>query len=274
MRSNRSVPGSTSRCRSGSSVRWRSATPSLVATSPSTSSTWPSAGSWRRCCGSLRRSPSVRRSRSSAATPTARSPSTPPCDRRSCCATRATLLPIDPSTTGRVAVLGRLAGLRNLGDGGSSDVRSSSVVTALAGLRAVFGDDRVVHDDTDASIAAGADLAVVVVGYTKDDEGEYMGAADMAQLERRAVPADRPSRSRRRRPDGAVRTDGPRPSDVRRPAGRRIVDAASATERGRDGARRGSGVAATVRRGRGAHPPRRLPRATAWSWWWSAGRPS
>ena len=92
------------------------------------------------------------------------------------------LLPIDPATTSRVAVLGRLAGLRNLGDGGSSDVRSSSVVTALAGLRTVFGDDRIVHHDTDASIAADADLTVVVVGYTKDDEGEYMGASDMAQL--------------------------------------------------------------------------------------------
>ncbi len=92
------------------------------------------------------------------------------------------LLPIDPSTTGRVAVLGRLADLRNLGDGGSSDVRSSSVVTALDGLRAAFGDDRVVHHAADASIAEGADLAVVVVGYTKDDEGEYMGASDMAQL--------------------------------------------------------------------------------------------
>ena len=79
-------------------------------------------------------------------------------------------------------MLGRLAGLRNLGDGGSSDVRSSSVVTALAGLRAVFGDDRIVHHENDASIAVGADVAIVVVGYTKDDEGEYMGASDIEQL--------------------------------------------------------------------------------------------
>ena len=52
----------------------------------------------------------------------------------------------------------------------------------MDGLRAAFGDDRVVHHAADASIAEGADLAVVVVGYTKDDEGEYMGASDMAQL--------------------------------------------------------------------------------------------
>ena len=41
---------------------------------------------------------------------------------------------------------------------------------------------------TDASIAEGADLAVVVVGYTKDDEGEYMGASDMAQLSAELFP--------------------------------------------------------------------------------------
>ncbi len=87
-----------------------------------------------------------------------------------------------------MAVLGRLAGVRNLGDGGSSDVRSSSVVTALAGLRAAFGDERIVHHATDASIAADADVAVVVVGYTKDDEGEYMGASDMQQLSAELFP--------------------------------------------------------------------------------------
>jgi beta-glucosidase len=84
------------------------------------------------------------------------------------------LLPVDVSTIGSVAVLGRLAARRNLGDGGSSDVKSSSVVTPLDGLRTTFGADRVVFDETDATIAAGTDLVIVVVGYTKDDEGEYI----------------------------------------------------------------------------------------------------
>ncbi len=136
------------------------------------------------------------------------------------------LLPIDPATTSRVAVLGRLAGLRNLGDGGSSDVRSSSVVTALAGLRTVFGDDRIVHHDTDASIAADADLTVVVVGYTKDDEGEYMGASDMAQLaptcsRRSSTPSSEPARrwSRSIRQAGPIRPRClPRTATVRRRA--------------------------------------------------------
>jgi beta-glucosidase len=82
------------------------------------------------------------------------------------------LLPVDPKAVGRVAVLGRLAALRNLGDGGSSDVKASMVVTPLDGLRELFAD--VVHADSDVSIVDGADLVVVVVGYTKDDEGEYI----------------------------------------------------------------------------------------------------
>ena len=92
------------------------------------------------------------------------------------------LLPVDPASTARVAVLGRLASLRNLGDGGSSDVRASEVVTPLDGLRAAFGRDRVVHDDTDVSIVDGADVVVVVVGYTKDDEGEYIDNTATAAL--------------------------------------------------------------------------------------------
>jgi beta-glucosidase len=84
------------------------------------------------------------------------------------------LLPVDPDTVGRVAVLGRLATLRNLGDGGSSDVRASNVVTPLEGIRRAFVDSEVVHAEADAAIVDGADLVVVVVGYTKDDEGEYI----------------------------------------------------------------------------------------------------
>jgi beta-glucosidase len=98
------------------------------------------------------------------------------------------LLPVDPAGAGTVAVLGRLAALRNLGDGGSSDVRSSHVVTALDGLRAAFGPDRVVHDAGDASIAEGADLVIVVVGYTKDDEGEFVDAVGTRPLIEKLFP--------------------------------------------------------------------------------------
>ena len=98
------------------------------------------------------------------------------------------LLPLDASSIGRVAVLGRLAAVRNLGDGGSSDVRSTQVVTALDGLRSRFGAERVVHADDDASIAADAEVVVVVVGYTKADEGECIQAAGTDELGRTIFP--------------------------------------------------------------------------------------
>jgi beta-glucosidase len=94
----------------------------------------------------------------------------------------AALLPIDPATTGLIAVVGRLAAARNLGDGGSSDVKSSAVVTVVDGLRGALGDARVAHADDDVTIVDGADVAVVVVGYTKDDEGEYIDQQGTAAL--------------------------------------------------------------------------------------------
>lgn len=77
----------------------------------------------------------------------------------------------------RLAVLGRLAGVVNTGDNGSSRVRAPYVVTVLEGLRRVFG-DVLTGDEGDlvgaAEAAAAADVAVVVVGYTAAEEGEYI----------------------------------------------------------------------------------------------------
>ena len=96
------------------------------------------------------------------------------------------LLPIDASALTSVAVIGRLADVANTGDHGSSDVRSPEVVTVLAGLTAALAPGvRLKHlPDDDAQAAAAtardADLAIVVVGYTAADEGEYLGADSMA----------------------------------------------------------------------------------------------
>ncbi len=90
-------------------------------------------------------------------------------------------LPIDAGAIGRVTVVGRLAAVPNLGDGGSSDVWAPSAVTPLEGLRAALepGVEVVHHEGADpaaaAEVAADADVTVVVVGYTKADEGEYIG---------------------------------------------------------------------------------------------------
>lgn len=113
------------------------------------------------------------------------------------------VLPLDARSLGSVAVLGRLADLPNTGDHGSSDVRPPDVVTPLAGLRAGLpGVD--VHHITDADPAAaaeraaGADVAVLVVGYTARDEGEYVGADTFGRPELRALypePADEEERA-------------------------------------------------------------------------------
>lgn len=86
----------------------------------------------------------------------------------------------------RVAVLGRLADTVNLGDGGSSDVWDLDCHTVLDGVRAVA--QEALHDDgTDvtraAEVARGADVALVVVGYTAADEGEFIGAIDEPDLQ-------------------------------------------------------------------------------------------
>jgi beta-glucosidase len=88
-------------------------------------------------------------------------------------------LPLDRTKVRKLAVLGRLATLENTGDNGSSRVRPPSVVTPLGGLQAYLGDGAVVtgdESDLDAARAAAndADAVVVVVGYTAEDEGEYI----------------------------------------------------------------------------------------------------
>ncbi|HXR45435.1 MAG TPA: glycoside hydrolase family 3 C-terminal domain-containing protein, partial [Pseudolysinimonas sp.] len=90
------------------------------------------------------------------------------------------VLPIDPAKTTSIALIGRLATVANTGDHGSSDVRTPHVVTAEEGLRSAFraATITVVDDDAPeaaARAAAAADVALVVAGYTADDEGEYVG---------------------------------------------------------------------------------------------------
>jgi len=80
----------------------------------------------------------------------------------------------------RLAVIGKLADTPNTGDGGSSNTRPAYVVTPLQGLREALG-EKVKVDYADGSnleyatrVAKGADMVVLVVGYTHLDEGEYI----------------------------------------------------------------------------------------------------
>ena len=97
------------------------------------------------------------------------------------------LLPLGLPPGGSVALIGALADTVNLGDGGSSDVWAPSVVTVADGLRSALPTGSVHEDDgTDldraAAVAAASDVALVVVGYTKVDEGEYIGEFATAHL--------------------------------------------------------------------------------------------
>lgn len=88
-------------------------------------------------------------------------------------------LPLVPEGLRRLAVFGRIANKENTGDEGSSKVRAPYVVTPLQGLRDTYGENVVDYaDDADTSQAAQraekADAAIVVVGYTANDEGEYL----------------------------------------------------------------------------------------------------
>lgn len=88
-------------------------------------------------------------------------------------------LPLDPSALRTLAVIGALAAVPNLGDRGSSNVRPPYAVTPLEGLRAALPDTEIVHvEDEDpakaAEVARDADAAILVVGLTAREEGEYI----------------------------------------------------------------------------------------------------
>ena len=97
------------------------------------------------------------------------------------------VLPLALGEGSSLALLGRLATAVNLGDGGSSDVWAPEVVTAADGLRdGLPGVEVLVDDGADpeaaAALAASADVAVVVVGYTRLDEGEFIGEFNSGAL--------------------------------------------------------------------------------------------
>jgi len=100
------------------------------------------------------------------------------------------LLPLDRTKLRRIAVVGELAGRKNLGDHGSSYVSPPYTVTPLDGIQTI-GDrvetDPILSDtpspDQLARIAS-ADAAIVVVGLTTKDEGEgQIAAGDRIRLE-------------------------------------------------------------------------------------------
>lgn len=115
------------------------------------------------------------------------------------------VLPLDRSRIGKLAVLGHLAAIENTGDNGSSRVRPPHVITPLTGLCQMLGADAILTgDESDldgaANAALAADAVVVVVGYTAEDEGEFIpGDIALGQDNAAHVP-DAVKKARRPRP--------------------------------------------------------------------------
>ncbi|HEY5951792.1 MAG TPA: glycoside hydrolase family 3 protein, partial [Kofleriaceae bacterium] len=94
-----------------------------------------------------------------------------------------------------IVVMGRNADVASIGDKGSSDVKPSNVVTALAGLRERAGSTITVTHLPGTTIGAfeqgtiqAADVVVIVTGLQSADEGEALvGAGDRDSLD---LPAD------------------------------------------------------------------------------------
>jgi beta-glucosidase len=104
---------------------------------------------------------------------------------------------------GHLAVIGRLADTPNTGDTGSSMVRSPYVITLLEGIRAALGPGaEIIHDDGSdpevaAEIAREADAALVVVGYTYEDEGEFIDFSENQEMLEVLPPAEDPAQVER-----------------------------------------------------------------------------
>jgi beta-glucosidase len=95
------------------------------------------------------------------------------------------VLPFSVGPGQTIAVIGRLADLPNTGDRGSSNARSPYVITPYEGLlsyHAERGNEVVLDDGSNLErarqLAAAADQVVLVVGYTYENEGEFVLATD------------------------------------------------------------------------------------------------
>ncbi len=92
------------------------------------------------------------------------------------------ILPIDLSSVKKIALIGQLAAVPNTGDHGSSNVRPPYVITPYEGIceavkpqaEVAFNGGKKIEEAV--RVAAEADVAIIVAGYTHRDEGEYVEA--------------------------------------------------------------------------------------------------
>jgi beta-glucosidase len=142
----------------------------------------------------------------------------------------------------KLAVIGRLADTPNTGDTGSSSTRPAYVVTPLAGIQAALrGQADVLYDDGSdlaraAATARDADAVVLIVGFTHDDEGEFLDPSTMQELSRLFPPPTKEEEPAARRymrdvagqPVNAILTGGDRDRLTLHPDDERLILAVAA----------------------------------------------
>jgi beta-glucosidase len=154
------------------------------------------------------------------------------------------VLPLRADRLRSLAVIGRLADDPGTGDRGSSFVRAAHVVTALTGLRAALPGVDIRHTAADdpaeaAAVSAGCDAAVIVAGFTAEDEGEFVDPQAFGRPELRALcpPAPDPALAERlignadghaASPPGGGTTGGDRARLTLRPIDEDIIRAVAA----------------------------------------------
>ena len=95
------------------------------------------------------------------------------------------VLPIEANKAKKVLVLGKISNMENTGDHASSNSTSLDIVTPFEGIRDIntgLGNKVELYDGPDVNIAAEkakeADQVIIVVGYTFEEEGEYINLQD------------------------------------------------------------------------------------------------
>ncbi len=103
------------------------------------------------------------------------------------------ILPFKSEKNKKIAVLGRLSNQENTGDDGSSDCHSTYVVTHYQGIKAYnepLGNEINLYDGSDVEVAKKeakeADEVILVVGYSREDEGEYLLIGGIENIEKSA----------------------------------------------------------------------------------------
>ena len=89
-------------------------------------------------------------------------------------------LPLKLDNLKKIAIIGKLADLKNTGDHGSSNVKQDNIITPLQGI-VDFCEKKVEVDYSEGNdeealkeVVSNADAVVIIVGYTHSDEGEYI----------------------------------------------------------------------------------------------------